>query len=257
MIINRLLVLTLLISGLLIMLASDLAAQVRGNIVWAEYQMPRPARKAQYEEARKEKVKWHTEKNGSLPLYVWEIMSGDRTGQYLVATTAKDWEAFDSSPLSVQESKDRFMETYKMDVVRVRAFFMDHLPDVSRDYEGENQAPLTVLRYYKVVYGKWGDFYNLLRKFNEAAEYGDWPVRYSWFAVNNGAEEPMFVEATPKQNWADMAPPKKAPLQLAMELYGPEDTISMTRLMSEIVESENSEVLRFRPDLSYEPGGSN
>jgi hypothetical protein len=67
----------------------------------------------------------------------------------------------------------------------------------------------------------------------------------------------MFVETVPKEDWASFAPPEKTPFQLIMELYGSEDTISITRLLGEIVEKENSEVVFFRPDLSYEPGDSN
>jgi len=251
--IKRVFVSTLAVSGLLLFLLPNLSAQVKGNIVWAEYQKPDPVRKAQYEAARKEKLKWHRDKNDPLPLYVWEVVSGERTGQYLVAVSVKDWEVFDSTPVSIEENKKRFMETFKTEVMGVRTFFMDHLVEVSRNPDMETPAPMTILRYYKVAYGKWGDFYNLLRKFREAAEVGEWPVRYSWFSVNNGAEEPMFVEAIPKKNWADMSPPAKAPLQLAMDLFGPEETISMTNLMSVIVEKEDSEILRYRPDLSYIP----
>ena len=250
---KRVLVATTALLSLLLLSLPNLSAQVKGNIVWAEYQKPEPGRKAQYEAARKEKVKWHRDGKDPLPLYVWEVLSGERTGQYLIAVSAENWGVFDSNPVSVEQNKKKFMETFKSDAVRVRAFFLDHLVEISRDSETAKPSPLTVLRYYKVAYGKWGEFYNLLRKFREAADVGEWPVRYSWFSVNNGAEEPMFVEATPKKNWAEMSPAGKAPLQLAMDLYGPEETISMTNLMSEIIEREDSEILQYRPDLSYVP----
>jgi hypothetical protein len=152
--------------------------------------------------------------------------------------------------------QDRFMELFKNDVIKVQSFFMDHLVEVSRGNQTGAPSPMAVLRFYKIAYGKWGDFYNLLRKFKEAAEFGDWEHYYNWFSVNNGVEEPMFVQSMPKQNWADMEPPRKAPLQLAMDLFGPQDTISMTKLMGEIIEGENSEILRYRPDLSYVPEGN-
>lgn len=253
---KRFSVLTLLIAALLSIVSSNLAAQVKGNIVWAEYQIPRPAHKEKYEEARKERAKWHKEKGGTLPVYVWEVLTGERTGHYLIATSAKDWSAFDSSPVSIEQAYSRFGQESSEHVVRVRSFFLDQLIEVSRSSEDKSPAPLAVLRYFKISYGKWGEFYNLLRKFKEAAEFGEWPVHYSWYSVNNGADEPMFVEAIPKSNWADMEPPQKAPLQLITELFGPEDTILITNLMHEIIEKETSEVLRYRPDLSYVPEGS-
>lgn len=83
---KRLFVLTLLVSGLLSILVSDLAAQVRGNIVWAEYQMPKPARKTQYEAARKEMVKWHHEKKTPLPIYIWEVFEWEASNPTLKLT---------------------------------------------------------------------------------------------------------------------------------------------------------------------------
>lgn len=232
----------------------SLPAQVKGNIVWAEYQKPNIS-KSQYEEARREQVKWFRDGKSPLPVNVWEVISGERAGQYLVTVSVKGWDKFDESQGLVTETGKRFLNKFEANAIKVHPFFLDHLIEVSRDSDAKTPATMIVLRYYKVAYGKWGDFYSLLRKFKEAAEEGNYPVRYSWFSVTNGMEEPVFVEAVPKKDWAEMAPPPKAPLQLAMDLFGPEETISMTNLMGQVIEKENSEILKYRADLSYIPEG--
>jgi hypothetical protein len=251
---KRLYVSTLTVIGLCFLLLPNLPAQVKGNIVWAEYQEPGVA-KAQFENARRKMVQWHRDQNSALPVYVWEVISGERTGQYLVAVSVEDWEVFDKNPFAASAGRISPMSRLEAGTAGVHTFFMDHLMEVSRDSDSKTPAAMAVLRYYKIAYGKWGEFYNLLRKFKEAADEGAWPVHYSWFSVNNGMEEPLFVEAVPKANWAAMAPPQKAPLQLAMDLFGPEETISMTNLMGQVIEEETSEILRYRADLSYFPEG--
>ena len=240
--------------GLCFLLLPNLPAQVKGNIVWAEYQKPGVA-KAQYEAVRKQLQKWHGEQDYPLPVYVWEVVSGERTGQYLIAVSVEDWEVFDRTQVPAAMGKMSPVNRLEAVTASVHTFFMDHLIEVSRSADSKTPAAMTVLRYYKIAYGKWGEFYNLLRKFKEAADVGEWPVRYSWFSVNNGMQEPVFVEAVPKANWAAFSPPQKAPLQLAMDLFGPEETISMTNLMGQVIEEEVSEILRYRADLSYIPEG--
>jgi hypothetical protein len=251
---KRLFVSTLAVMSLFFLLLPNLPAQVKGNIVWAEYQQPGVA-KAQYEAVRKQVQKWYRDQDYPLPVYVWEVLSGERTGQYLVAVSVKDWEVFDSTPVPAVTGNISPMNRLEGVAAGVHTFFMDHLSEVSRDADSKTPAAMTVLRYYKIAYGKWGDFYNLLRKFKEAADEGEWPVHSSWFSVNNGMQEPLFVEAVPKANWAALSPPRKAPLQLAMDLFGPEETISMTNLMGQVIEEEVSEILRYRADLSYIPEG--
>lgn len=232
----------------------SLPAQVKGNIVWAEYQKP-DVPESKYEEAWREQVKWLSGKKSPLPVCVWEVVSGKRTGQYLVTVSVKGWEKFDENQGLITETGKRFLNKFEPNEIKVHTFFLDHLIEVSRDSDSKTPAAMNVLRYYTVAYGKWGDFYSLLRKFKEAAEEGDSPVRYSWFSVTNGMEEPLFVEAVPKKDWSEMTPPPKAPLQMAMDLFGPEETISMTNLMSQVIEKEDSEILKFRADLSYIPEG--
>jgi len=240
------------VAGLLSTLTAE--AQVRGDIVWLEYQTIRPGSKTQYEEGRAQKAKWHREKKDPMPLYVWEVISGERTGQYMVAVSTEAWAGFDNSAVSADENTEKFQELMGKYVVSVQTHFLDHLPDVSwHETEDQPPPPLAVMRVFDIEYGKWGEFYTLLRKFREAAEEGDWPRQYSWFSLNRSGPEPTFVELVGKENWAAMAPPEKSPLQLIVDLFGHQDSMATMNALGNIVKSETSQVLRFRSDLSHLP----
>ena len=63
---------------------SGLAQEKPGNIAALEFQTPKNGMVKQYEEGRKQKAEWHKQQKDTQPLYVWEIVSGEHTGTYIV-----------------------------------------------------------------------------------------------------------------------------------------------------------------------------
>jgi hypothetical protein len=59
---------------------STLAQDKPGNLAALEFQKPKNGMVKQYEGGRKQKAKWHKQQRDPLPLYVWEVMTGDNTG---------------------------------------------------------------------------------------------------------------------------------------------------------------------------------
>jgi hypothetical protein len=55
----------------------------------------KPGMTSQYEQARAKHMAWHKRQNDSWSWAVWEITTGEGTGNYLVGSCGHDWKGFD------------------------------------------------------------------------------------------------------------------------------------------------------------------
>ena len=62
-----------------------------GNLAALEFQTPKNGAVKEYEAGRKQKVDWHKQQKDTQALYVWEIISGDSTGSYIVGHLGQHW----------------------------------------------------------------------------------------------------------------------------------------------------------------------
>ena len=71
--------------GVLLLVAFSAAAQSQpGTIVGLEFQTPKNGMVKQYEDGRKQKIEWHKQQKDSQPLLVFETLTGEHTGTYIV-----------------------------------------------------------------------------------------------------------------------------------------------------------------------------
>src|SRR5271163_4679255 len=82
--------------GIVLFIAGSLAAQDKpGTLASIEFQKIKNGSVPQYEAGRKQKAAWHKQQNDPLPLLVWETLSGDNTGTYLVGRFDQHWADLD------------------------------------------------------------------------------------------------------------------------------------------------------------------
>ncbi len=62
----------------------------------------------QYEEGRKQKAEWHKQQKDTQPFYVWEIVSGEHTGSYIVGRLSQHWADFDKPSVPEQADLDEY-----------------------------------------------------------------------------------------------------------------------------------------------------
>ena len=78
--------------GIVLFIAGSLAAQDKpGTPASIEFQKIKSGSVPQYEAGRKQKAAWHKQQNDPLPLLVWETMSGDNTGEFLIGRFGQHW----------------------------------------------------------------------------------------------------------------------------------------------------------------------
>ena len=89
--------------GIMLFVAYSLAAQEKpGTLGAVEFQKPKNGMVPQYEAGRKQKAAWHKQQNDPQPLLVWETLSGDNTGTYLVGRFGQHWADFDKRPFQTR-----------------------------------------------------------------------------------------------------------------------------------------------------------
>ena len=82
--------------GIVLLVATSMVAQEKpGTIAALEFQKPKNGMVPQYETGRKQKAAWHKQQNDPLPLFVWETLSGENTGTYIVGRLGQHWADFD------------------------------------------------------------------------------------------------------------------------------------------------------------------
>jgi len=67
-----------------------------------EYQKPKNGMVKQYEDGRKQKAAWHKQQNDPQALYVWETLTGEGTGTYIVGRLNQHWADFDKPPFPIR-----------------------------------------------------------------------------------------------------------------------------------------------------------
>ena len=247
-----------LLSAFVVMLLvaiSGFAQEKPGTIASLEYQTPKNGMVKQYEDGRKQKAEWHKQQKDPLPLMVWETLSGDYTGTYIVGRLGQHWSDFDKPSISEQADLEEFNKVIGANVQSVVTRYYELLPKDSKPTDSTVPSKFAEIVTYRVRAGKDGDFRSAVDRATEAIEKTKWAANFYWYALANGGPGGTYVLVLPHANWADFEdkPGMKPFPEMLKEAFGPAEADSITKRFDSSVESTTSEIIRFRPDLSYFP----
>jgi len=243
--------------GVALLAAGAVAAQSQpGNLASIEWQTPKNGMVKQYEEGRKQKVAWHKEKKDAQALLVWETISGDSTGTYLVGRVGQHWADFDKPSVPDAEDLAQYNKSIGAYVEKLVTRYYEYLPKISNQVMGDTPAKYTEAITYRVREGKYSEFRSALDRTAEGIAKTKWPVSYGWYALVNGGHSGTFVLVLPHANWADFEdkPGMKSFEDMLKEAFGQEEADSIRKRFDDSVEGSYSDIVEFRPDLSYIPG---
>lgn len=234
---------------------SGLAQEKPGTIASLEYQTPKNGMVKQYEDGRKQKAEWHKQQKDPLPLMVWETMSGDHTGTYIVGRLGQHWSDFDKPPIPDDVDLDEFNKVIGAYVQSVVTRYFQLLPKDSKPPESTIPSKFAEIITFRIRPGKEEDFHSAVTRATEAIEKTKWPAHYLWYRLANGGREGTYVLAIPHANWADFEdkPDMKPFPEMLKEAFGREEANSITGRFDSSIESQTTEIVQFRPDLSYLP----
>lgn len=191
------------------------------------------------------------------PYFVFQIVSGEHSGEYYVELPGHSWSDFDQQPEGAEQMQASFRENIaphvESDVVGFWMFRED-LSHMSSPMEGA-PPPYADLAYYKVKLGHEAAFESLMTRVNDAAESAaDFDEEWFAYQLVNGGEIPMYVFGSGAEAFADFAMPEMNIGQMLEEAVGEFESQAMYREFSGTVEWVKTEIIAFRQDLSYMPG---
>ena len=248
-----------LLAAMLLAIASPVwaqGAQTPGTLAALEFQKPKPGMVSQYEAGRKQKAAWHKQQNDPQPLMVWETLSGDHTGTYIVGRLGQHWADLDKPAIPDQTDLDEYNKVIGNYVESLTAQYYQYLPKVSNLEETGAPSKYSEVITFHVKYGHGSDFRSAIGRVNQAAQKTKWPYKYGWYVLANGGHVGEFVLILPHNNWADFEdkPDVKPFRDMLKEAFGQAEADSIVNAIDSSVMSETTEIIQFRPDLSYMPG---
>jgi hypothetical protein len=234
---------------------SGLAQEKPGNIAALEFQTPKNGMVKQYEEGRKQKAEWHKQQKDTQPLYVWEIVSGEHTGTYVVGRLNQHWADFDKPSVPEQADIDQYNKLIGTSVQSLITQYYEFLPKFSSPGNTKPTDKYSEIFVYRVRPGKDSEFNSAVARTNEAIQKTKWPTSYLWLALANGGRVGTYVLVIPHNSWADLEekPDMKPFRQMLTDAFGPEEADSLMKRFDSSVDSITSEIDKFRADLSYLP----
>ena len=245
------------VAGIVLCVACSLGAQEKpGTIAALEFQKPKNGMVPQYEAGRKQKAAWHKQQNDPLPLLVWETLTGEDTGTYIVGRLEQHWADLDKPAISDEADLAEFQKVVGSAVESVIARYYEYMPKVSNPGDRKEAPKFDEIITFYVRYGKGSDFRSAIARVTEAGAKTKWPPRYQWYEMTFGGAVNTFVLVLPHDNWADFEdkPEVKPFRDMIKEAFGQAEADSIIDRIDASVQKETTEIVKFRADLSYLPG---
>jgi hypothetical protein len=241
--------------GALLLVALSASAQGQpGNIAALEFQTPKNGMVKQYEDGRKQKVDWHKQQKDAQALYVFETLTGDRTGTYIVGRLGQHWADFDNPSVTAAADLATYQQLIGASVEKLVTAYYEFLPKWSNPSTDMNAKYTEVITFH-VRFGKGDDFRSAIARAADARQKVKSPAHYSWYRLVNGGPGGTYVITIEHANWASLEDdPAVKPLRDDLRsAFGEQEAMSVIERLNASIESTYSELIEFRRDLSYIP----
>ncbi|MFI5166111.1 MAG: hypothetical protein ACHQQS_05800 [Thermoanaerobaculales bacterium] len=214
---------------------------------------PKPGMVQQFEQGRKKHFEWHRKNNDAWSWFTWETISGPQSGTYITGTFGHNWKDFDAwEKIDAADSADANanMGPY---IEQEFAKYYVILSDASRPPAGKDPSAMAQVTHFYVKVSGVEAFIAAIKEAKTALDKVNWPVHSFWYQLASGGEGPELVLVTARSSWADIQPSERTLAQALAEVYGPEKASALLDTVRKNTDHTFSELLRYRPDLSYVP----
>ena len=210
----------------------------------------------QYEDGRRQKVDWHKQQKDSQPLMVWQTVSGDNTGTYIVGRLGQHWSDMDKPSVPDEADLAAYQKLVGGYVESMVARYYELMPKISNGSGGAAPSKYSEILTFHVRYNKVSEFRSAIGRVYDATVKTKWAVNYEWYELVNGGDTGTYVLVLPRSTWADFVskPDVKPFREMLKEAFGQAEADSIVDRIDASVSSETSETIQFRGDLSYMPG---
>jgi hypothetical protein len=213
----------------------------------------KPGMAAQYEQGRAKHMAWHKAQNDKWSWEVWDITTGENTGNYLVASCGHDWKDFDTrDKFNVADGADATASMGPYLAGSTMAYYVLRSDLTVAHKMGATPPPYLSVIYFHLKPEGVLDFADGVKKVNAAFAKTNTPSTVQdWYSLANGGHGPELVLVQERNNIGEMAGTTAKTLDAIMqEAYGDQGATIMGGLRKAYW-STTSELLHFRADLSY------
>ncbi|MGI9102914.1 MAG: hypothetical protein ACR2IF_10785 [Terriglobales bacterium] len=210
----------------------------------------KPGMTAQYEAGRAKHMAWHKSQNDRWSWETWEITTGENTGNYLIASCGHTWKDFDArEKFNVADSANANATMGNALAGETMTYYTVR-PDLGTPSKTTTPpAYLSVIHFHLKPEGI-ADFNDSVKKISSAMSKAD-DRPSTWYSLANGGRGPEAVLVQERKSIGDLASSSpKTMEQILQEAYG-EQGATILNTVRKGYYSSNSELLHFRPDLSY------
>jgi hypothetical protein len=236
---------------------SVLAQQKPGNLILIGELMPKPAAVQPFEQGLKQLAAWHVSVNDPQSRAVFQQITGEKRGTYLIVLRGMHWADLDRSTPSDEQEQAEFSkamgDTVASHVVRT----YEEIPRLSHPGLPARNRPS---KYYEidtfhVPLGKQNRFAAAVARFREAIEKTKTPGEFVCTVLSEGGEFGTWELVFGHDTAAEFGGPP--PDEILKNAFGSKEADSIVQEFSDLTGGFfTEEVVQFRPDLSYFPSES-
>jgi hypothetical protein len=218
--------------------------------------VPKAGMTQQFEEGRKKHMDFHKKSGDTWTWETWSVATGEGTGNYVSVAGGHTWKDLDAwdAKLEATDTADGDKNMTPFLAASLGSVWA-MMPDVSKPRAGMTPPKMQEVIHFQLKQGGEENFNYAIKKISEAINKTNWPVNYTWFALVNGGNQPHYVLIIPRDNWASMAEPDVSFDAMIEKAFGRHEAEVVTKSIDNSVARQWSEMLTFRPELSYMPAG--
>lgn len=233
------------------------AQDKQDNVGWVYVTIPKPGMTRQLEEGRKRHMDFHRKQNDTWQWNIWQVETGDQTGAYLSTTFGHGWQDLDAweQKMGTADVADGSVNLVPY-ATSTTASIWKVLTDASHSSSGNEVPKMVEVNHFLLHPATEREFNYAIRKINDAVVKSNWGADYTWYELEDGGEGPHYALVISMKGWADLAGPTPSFEEMLEKAVGRHDAEELTHSFGKTVKREWTETLRYRPDLSYNPGNN-
>jgi hypothetical protein len=186
-----------------IMMTSPLVAQTpTGNLFWSAMVKVKMDKRLDYEKKLPAFLKTHYP---TLKFRVYEVLSGENTGSYFIASGPYTFKDFDTPPVFPKgealvktdgQAMDALCESFEVTYAR-------RIPEIS-NMKPDRKLKLIEATTYEIVPGTWGDISEIMGKAKEARQKGNSKMDIDYFRPASSGIQNRFVAVRYFEKWEEL-----------------------------------------------------
>ena len=215
---------------------------------------PKPGMTAQWVAGLKKLNEYAHQHNLPLTHYCWSIISGPRTGQFVIGALGHPWADFDTADKASKGLTALIMEDLEPYTESHLTSYTTYREDLSGPPAPKGQAfPafLSDTTFFLKIGGE-PKVEGAIKAADAAAKKAHWQGRPSaWYQTINGSYGGQLHLVTGYENWAAFQPPAKTFFDMLSDVLGKEGVAALGKQFDSGLRGVRSEIWRYDPDLSY------